>query len=163
MRVKVTCLSVPPFFVTFTFYVWSKVVMIETFLVTFETKKTLFRYFHLFSTLEYFNTGFSRRMGPYLEALVCAATFPFTFCSAAWFSVEVVRSTIFEEMEGEVEGIVSPAAWLCNLQKDTRSQSSMKVVSKLSKRPPNVVSKLSQRCLKVVPSWGHSPSYCMTL
>ena len=35
-----------------------------------------------------------------MEALVCAATFPFTFCSAAWFSVEVVRSTIFEEMEG---------------------------------------------------------------
>ena len=45
-----------------------------------------------------------------MEALVCAATFPFTFCSAAWFSVEVVRSTIFEEMEGEVEGIVPPAA-----------------------------------------------------
>ena len=85
--------------------------MIETFLVTFETKKTLFRYFHLFSTLKYYNTGLSRRMGPYLEALVCAAaTFPFTFCSAAWFSVEVVRSTIFEEMEGEVEGIVPPAA-----------------------------------------------------
>ena len=85
-------------------------MMIETFLVTFESGKTLFRYFHLFSTLEYYNTGLSRRMGPYLEALVCAATFPFTFCSAAWFSVEVVRSTIFEEMEGEVEGIVPPAA-----------------------------------------------------
>ena len=85
-------------------------MIIETLLVTFESGKTLFQYFHLFSTLEYFNTGLSRRMGPYLEALVCAATFPFTFCSAAWFSVEVVRSTIFEEMEGEVEGIVPPAA-----------------------------------------------------
>ena len=85
-------------------------MMIENFLVTFESGKTLFQYFHLFSTLEYFNTGLSRRMDPYLEALVCAATFPFTFCSAAWFSVEVVRSTIFEEMEGEVEGIVPPAA-----------------------------------------------------
>ena len=118
--------------------------------------KKFFRYFHLFSTLEYYNTGLSRRMGPYLEALVCAATFPFTFCSAAWFSVEVVRSTIFEEMEGEVEGIVPPAAWLCNLQKDTRSLSCVKVVSKLSKRSPNVVSKLSQRCFKVVPKMYQS-------